>query len=502
MNDQHPLRAERLKKLDSLLAQGYNPYPSKFKRSHFAQELQTAYEGFSESGQFKGLDAVCVCGRITAFRGMGGASFLDLQDDSGRIQLFAHKDTLEAQYDWLLEHLDIGDFLGVEGHLFRTKRGELSIQVESFSLLSKSLLPPPEKWHGLKDTETRYRQRYLDLMSNQQTREAFRTRSKIVTAMRRYLDGQRFLEVETPVLQPLYGGAAARPFTTYHHKLDTTLYLRISDELYLKRLIIGGFERVYEIGRDFRNEGLSTKHNPEFTMMECYQAYADYHDMMTLCENLVAFVAKEALGSAKIQFQDHEIDLTPPWKRITLRQAILEHSGIDFQAHKTTEALAQAIHEAGLQVTPQKTWGKWVDELLSAFVEPRLIQPTFLTDYPLELSPLAKKKPEDPSLVERFEAFVGGFEIANAFSELNDPLDQRHRFEAELALQQKGDAETQPLDEDFITALEHGMPPTGGLGLGVDRLAILMTDRPSIRDVILFPTLRSVKLRTEATASK
>jgi len=490
MTEVNPLRAERLKKLQSLGSAGHAPYPARFDRSHLAQQLQAQGQGLTSAEQFAALPPVRVCGRITAFRQMGGASFFDLTDGSGRIQLYGEKEALGPQYEFLLAHLDIGDFLGVEGRLFRTKRGELSIQIALCTFLSKALLPMPEKWHGLKDTETRYRQRYLDLMSNEETRKAFRTRSHIVTAMRRFLDEAGFLEVETPVLQPLYGGAAARPFTTHHNKLDATLYLRISDELYLKRLIVGGFERVYEIGRDFRNEGLSTKHNPEFTMMECYQAYADYEDMLRLCEQMVASVAQAALGTTSISFQGKQIELAPPWTRMTLREAIRERTGVDFQAHPSLQALCSAIAAAGLEVAPQPTWGKTVDELLSKFVEPQLIQPTFLVDYPLELSPLAKRKADAPELVERFEAFCGGFELGNAFSELNDPLDQRGRFETEATLRRQGDEETQPLDEDFITALEHGMPPTGGLGVGVDRLTILLTDRPSIRDVILFPALR------------
>ncbi len=493
-SNSNALRQERLKKLASLQQQGHSPYPTKFERSHGAQQLQTDFENHTETEQFQELAAVTVCGRITALRRMGGASFLDLRDGSGRIQLYAEKDTLSEQnYELLMEHLDIGDFLGVSGQLFRTKRGELSIDIKNFQFLSKSLLPLPEKWHGLKDTEVRYRQRYLDLISNEETREAFRTRSRIVTAMRTFLDGESFLEVETPVLQPIYGGAAAKPFVTHHNKLDTDLYLRISDELYLKRLIVGGLERVYEIGRDFRNEGLSTKHNPEFTMMECYQAYADYEDMMRLTENMIAFIAQEALGTMEIEFQGHKIDLTPPWPRKTLRDAILEETGIDFLKHPTTETLIQAIKDARLKVTTQKTWGKWVDELLSVYVEPKLISPTFLTDYPVELSPFAKKHDGSDTLTERFEVFAAGFELGNAYSELNDPLDQRERFETEAKIENQGNGEINPLDEDFLTALEHGMPPTGGLGIGIDRLVILLTDRPSIRDVILFPTLRPVK---------
>jgi lysyl-tRNA synthetase class 2 len=358
-------------------------------------------------------------------------------------------------------------------------------------MLAKSLHPLPAKWHGLKDVEIRYRQRYLDLIANEEVRQLFVTRTRTVTAMRRFLDGRGFMEVETPILQPLYGGATARPFETDHHALDQTLYLRISDELYLKRLIIGGYERVYEIGKDFRNEGLSTRHNPEFTMMECYQAYADYHDMMTLTEEMIACIAQEVTGSAQITYQGHEISLTPPWRRITMRQALFDETAIDIEAHSSLERLRQAIAERGLRVDPTPTWGKQVDELFSEYVEPRLIQPTFILDYPVELSPLAKKKPDAPHLVERFEPFVGGLEMGNAFSELNDPLDQRARF-VELAKgREMGDEEVHPIDEDFVTALMYGMPPTGGLGIGVDRLMMLLTDRASIREVILFPQLRT-----------
>lgn len=492
MSEHNPLREERLKKLDALKACGVDPYPASFERTAWAHDLHARFDG-ADDATLAAQPGVRVCGRVSALRRMGKASFLDVRDGSDRIQLYAQQGALGEAYSALMDPLDLGDFLGVGGSLFRTKKGELSVQVETFTFLCKALLPPPEKWHGVKDTETRYRQRHLDLMTNEETREAFRTRSRIVSAMRACLDGQGFLEVETPVLQPVYGGATARPFTTHHHKLDTTLYLRISDELYLKRLIVGGFERVYEIGRDFRNEGLSTKHNPEFTMMECYQAYADYNTMMALTENLVAQVAQAALGTTQITFQGQTIDLSPPWRRVSLQQAILQHSGIDYRSHPTAEGLERAVRAAGLKVTAQKTWAKWVDELLSVFVEPTLIQPTFLTDYPFELSPLAKRKPGDPALVERFEAFCGGFEIANAYSELNDPLDQRARFEAEAQMRSQGDEETQPLDEDYLAAMEHGMPPTGGLGIGVDRLTILLTDRSSIRDVILFPTLRPVR---------
>ena len=423
---------------------------------------------------------------------MGRATFAHIADGSGRIQIYLRQDVLGPEgYDLFRREFDIGDFIGVTGHLFRTRMGEITLQVKAFTMLAKSLRPLPEKWHGLKDVEIRYRQRYLDLIANEEVRQLFVTRTRVVTAMRRFLDGRGFIEVETPILQPLYGGATARPFETYHHALEQKLYLRISDELYLKRLIIGGYERVYEIGKDFRNEGISTKHNPEFTMMECYQAYADYHDMMTLTEEMIAFIAKEVLGTTRITYQGHEINLTPPWRRIPLRQAILDEAGIDIEAHPSLESLRQAIAERGLRVDSKPTWGKQVDELFSEYVEPGLIQPTFIFDYPVELSPLAKKKPDAPHLVERFEPFIGGLEMGNAFSELNDPLDQRARF-IELAKgREMGDEEVHPIDEDFVTALMYGMPPTGGLGIGVDRLVMLLTDKASIREVILFPQLRT-----------
>ncbi|MFN4218103.1 MAG: lysine--tRNA ligase, partial [Candidatus Bipolaricaulia bacterium] len=437
-----------------------------------------------------------VAGRVTARRVMGGASFLDLRDGSGRIQLYGTADLLGDEHYELFTQIDIGDFLGVCGLVFRTKKGELSVRVEEFTLLAKALRPLPEKWHGLQDTEMRYRQRYLDLIANEHARRIAQCRSRIVSAMRRFLDNEGFLEVETPILQPLYGGAAAKPFTTYHNALDMTLYLRISDELYLKRLIIGGLEKVYEIGKDFRNEGISTKHNPEFTQMECYWAYADYTDMMALTERMISQIAREVLGSTRILYQGHEIDLAPPWKRVRFRDALLEHTGIDIASVRTLPELRAEIARRKLTVDPQPTWGKQVDELLKAYVEPKLIQPTFVLDYPIELSPLAKRKPDNPNFVERFEPFIGAMEFGNAFSELNDPIDQRERFLAQEAMHRAGDEEAQPLDEDFLTALEHGMPPTGGLGIGIDRLTMILTDAPSIREVILFPTLRTKSERS------
>ncbi len=488
MDASNPLREERLRKLMEWRQRGIDPYPARYARTHLAEELHRSFRDLP-AGSDSSTRAQ-VAGRVTARRVMGGASFFDLRDGSGRIQLYATADTLGKEPYELLTQIDIGDFLGVAGVVFRTKKGELSVRVEEFTLLAKALRPLPEKWHGLHDTEIRYRQRYLDLIANEQARRIAITRSRIVSAMRRFLDSEGFLEVETPILQPLYGGAAAKPFTTYHNALDMTLYLRISDELYLKRLIIGGLEKVYEIGKDFRNEGISTKHNPEFTQMECYWAYADYNDMMALTERMIFQIAKEALGSTRILYQGNEIDLSPPWKRIRLREALIEHTGIDIEYYRTLPELRAEIERRKLAVDPQPTWGKQVDELLKTYVEPKLIQPTFVLDYPIELSPLAKRKPDNPNFVERFEPFMGAMEFGNAFSELNDPIDQRERFLAQEALHRAGDEEAQPLDEDFLIALEHGMPPTGGLGIGIDRLTMLLTDAPSIREVILFPTLR------------
>jgi len=485
------LRAERLRKLEDLRAQGIDPYPARCERTHTAQQL---HERFSELPPGEETEEfVWVAGRITGRRVLGKASFWDLKDGTGRIQLLLSQDALgEERYELLLRDVDLGDFLGAYGRVVRTRRGELSVRVEDVQLLAKALRPLPEKWHGLKDREARYRQRYLDLLVNEPSRRTFETRSRIVRAMRQFLDERGFLEVETPILQPIYGGTAARPFTTYHNELEQTLYLRIAPELYLKRLLIGGFERVYEIGKNFRNEGISTRHNPEFTMLECYQAYADYEDMMELTEQMVYAIAQE-LGKEKLSYQGHDVDVTPPWRRLPLREALLEHTGLDLEELPTHEALWEAVQRKGLFVDQQPTWGRLVDELVSEYVEPKLIQPTFLLDYPKEISPLAKAKPEAPHLVERFEPFIGGLELGNAFSELNDPLDQRERFREQEEQRRRGDEEAHPLDEDFLLALEYGMPPTGGLGLGVDRLVMLFTDARSIRDVILFPALRPKK---------
>jgi lysyl-tRNA synthetase class 2 len=424
----------------------------------------------------------------------GKASFIVVKDGSAELQIFAALDTLgEAAYAEL-DGLDLGDFIGCEGVMIRTRRGELSLRAASWQLLTKTLRPLPEKFHGLTDVETRYRRRYLDLIVNDEVKEVFVKRAKIIRAVREFLDGRGFIEVETPVLQPLYGGAMARPFVTHHNELKRDLYLRVAVELYLKRCIIGGIDRVYEIGKDFRNEGISFKHNPEFTMLETYEAYVDYNHVMTMVEEMVAETAG-AVGDLKVTFRGHEIDLTPPWPRLTMRAAILDASGVDIgaEAVKDLLGLQAAIKAKGLddKVALTSTWGTQIDALFSEMVEPDLIQPAFITEYPLEMSPFAKACPHDARFVERFESFVAGMEISNAFSELNDPDEQRARFMQQVADLEAGDEEAHRLDEDFLEAMEHGMPPTGGMGMGLDRLVMLLTDSPSIRDVILFPQLRS-----------
>jgi lysyl-tRNA synthetase class 2 len=430
-------------------------------------------------------DRYRVAGRIAARRGHGKASFIDLVDRSGRMQLHARADNLGDESYERLTSLDLGDIVGIDGTAMATRRGELSLKVDDWALLAKSLRAPPEKFHGLEDMETRYRQRELDLIANEEARELFILRSKIISAIRRWLDERGFFEVETPVLQPLYGGAMARPFTTHFNALDRDFYLRIATELYLKRLIVGGLEKVYEIGKNFRNEGLSHKHNPEFTVLEWYEAYADYDDVARHLEELVSCVAIEVGYSG-------EIDFTPPWRRVTLTAAIEEATGLNVLELRGRDQLVAAAREKGIDLDPTETWPQLVDELLSKHVEPQLINPTFITDYPVELSPLAKMHRSTPGLVERFECFAGGMEFANAFTELNDPDEQRARFEDQKRQLAEGDEEAQPYDEDFVRALEHGMPPAGGIGVGIDRLVMLLSGRTSIREVVLFPAMRNV----------
>ncbi|MBC7250677.1 MAG: lysine--tRNA ligase [Anaerolineae bacterium] len=482
------LEKQRLTKLERIRQRGIDPYPPRVRRTHANQEAIAAFEQAGEDDEL----TVSVVGRLMSMRVMGRSTFAHIADGSGRLQIYLRRDDLgEEDYEFFKRDFDLGDIIGVTGPLFRTRTGEITVRVQSFEMLAKSLHPLPEKWHGLKDVETRYRQRYADLIANEDVRQVFITRARIVNALRRFLDARGFLEVETPILQPIYGGAAARPFVTYHNQLHQNLYLRISFELYLKRLIVGGYERVYEIGRDFRNEGVSYKHNPEFTQLEFYWAYADYNDLMDMTEEMIATVAQEVLGTTRITYQGHEIELAPPWRRITLRQAILEATGIDYEDYPDAESLYHAIREYGGAAEPKATRGKLIDPTLTNYVEDNLIQPTFLYDYPVEVSPLAKKKPDDPTHVERFEFFIGGMEMGNAFTELNDPLDQEQRFLEQGRAYAAGDEEAHPMDEDFLLALRYGMPPTAGWGMGVDRLTMLLTDQSSIRDVILFPHLRS-----------
>ncbi len=481
------IRASRIEKMEALRAEGIEPYPYKFDKTHENAALQRKYETLQAGEETE--DIVRVAGRIMASRNTG--MFIDLLDSSGKIQIFCHKENLTETDLKLLKRLDVGDIIGAEGTVRRTPRGELSIKVQKLMLLSKSLLPLPEKFHGLTDKETRYRQRYLDLIMNEEARDTLRKRSGIVSAIRQFFQEQGFMEVETPMLQTLAGGAAARPFVTYHNALDLEMYMRIAPELYLKRLIVGGIsEKVFELNRNFRNEGLSPKHNPEFTMLEAYQAYADYHDMMDLTENLMSEVAQKVLGSQTITYQGRTIHLEKPWKRITMIDAVREETGLDFDKISTRSEAEAAAKSIGLEVEPAWGWGKILEFIFEERVEPKLIQPTHVIDYPKETSPLAKVHRKDSRLVERFETRINGWEVANAFSELSDPLDQKARFEAQLAARESGDDEAHQLDEDYVTALEFGMPPTGGLGVGVDRLIMLLTDSPSIRDVIAFPTMR------------
>ena len=480
---------QRLQKLERIRALGINPYPHRYHRSHTTRQAIALLEQ-QEKGTIE-LAQVTVAGRITAIRKMGKSSFFDIHDGSGKIQLlFQNTDQLDEKDLKLFKDLDIGDIIGVEGSLLRTKSGEPTVSVTGFTLLAKSLQPLPEKWHGLSDVDKRYRQRYLDLIANAEVKKTFQVRSQIISAVRQFLNQRGFIEVETPVLQPSAGGALARPFTTHHHTLDQDFYLRIALELHLKRLIIGGFDRVYELGRTFRNEGISTRHNPEFTMLESYEAYADYNDVMNMVEQMVSEVGQQVLGTDKIDYGDDTINLKPPWQRIGLREAISEYSSIDFVQYPDVIRLAAKTKEIGLEVDPQKNWAKLVDELLSTFVKPKLIQPTFLIDYPVSMSPLSKNKPGDERVVERFQAFAGGMELANAFTELNDPLEQRERFVQQQKERQGEDEERWTIDEDFLLALEYGMPPTGGLGVGIDRLVMLLTNQQSIREVILFPQLK------------
>jgi lysyl-tRNA synthetase class 2 len=473
----------RLQKLAKLREKGVNPFGERFDRSHLLQDITDKFEELENQ-------TVTIAGRLISKRDQGKACFANIIDQSGNMQLYAKIDVLgEARYQDLLD-LDLGDIIGLTGKVFKTHRGQISVQIEDYKLLAKSVRQLPEKWHGLKDTDLRYRQRYLDLITNPEVMATFLKRSKIVSTIRRILDGQGFTEVETPALSVLAGGGHARPFTTHHNTLDLDLTMRIALELYHKRLIVGGFDRVYEIGHCFRNEGMDTRHNPEFTMLELYQSFADYQVMMEITEQIIGETAMAVCGTTQISYQGTSIDLTPPWPRISIIEAIKKYTGIDWlQIHSDEEAVA-AAGKLGVKIAPKATKGMVLDEICSEFVEPKLIQPTFLIDYPIEISPLAKKMAENPELTYRFELFIFGREMANAFSELNDPVDQRERFMQQAKEKAKGDEEAMVWDEDFLTALEHGMPPTGGMGMGIDRLVMLLTDSPSIRDVILFPLMK------------
>ncbi|MEW6274711.1 MAG: lysine--tRNA ligase [Bacillota bacterium] len=473
----------RLEKLAQLRESNIEPYGGKYPKTHLAREIADNFAAFQES-------RVSVAGRLMARRAHGKTTFADIQDISGRIQLYLRLNDLGEEAYALFGKLDIGDILGAEGKVFKTRMGEVTIAVEKFVLLAKSLRVLPEKWHGLKDVELRYRQRYLDLIMNPEVKETFVTRSRIVHAIRNFLDRRGFLEVETPMMHTIPGGAAARPFITHHNALDMDLYLRIAPELYLKRLLVGGFEKVYEINRNFRNEGISTRHNPEFTMLELYQAYADYYDMMKLTEELISTVAKEVPGGTQIAYQGEVLDFSPPYRRLTMIEAVRQYTGLDFALLEGDREAARAAAGLGIGAEPADTWGSLLNRVFEEKVEEKLIQPTFVFDYPIEVSPLAKRKEDDPRLTYRFELFISGREIANAFSELNDPVDQRMRFQEQVEKRLRGNEEAHMMDEDFLAALEYGMPPAGGLGIGIDRLVMLLTDSPSIRDVILFPLMR------------
>lgn len=491
------IRATRLEKVEQLRQLGLNPYAYRWESTHHAAQLQEKYADLPNGEEVE--VEVAIAGRIIARRVFGKLAFFGLQDETGTIQLYLDKkriDTTMAEIDpdafnHLKQLTDAGDILGAKGTIKRTEKGELSVFVNQYAILTKSLLPLPDKWHGLTDVAKRYRQRYVDLIVNPEVRQTFRRRAQITAGIRRFLEQQGFIEIETPVLQAEAGGADARPFITHHNTLEMDLYLRIATELHLKRLVVGGFEKVFELGRIFRNEGVSTRHNPEFTSIEIYQAYADYHDVMQLVENIITTVTREALGTLQITYQDEAIDLTPPWRRVTMHDLVQEKTGLDFNAFSSLDEAKVAAKQAGIQAVEECTSiGKLLNETFEQSCEATLIQPTYVIDYPVEISPLSKPHRSKPGLVERFELFVAGRETANGFSELSDPIDQRQRLEAQAARKAAGDLEAQGVDEDFLTALEYGLPPTGGVGIGIDRLVMLLTDCASIRDAIAFPLLK------------
>lgn len=482
LNEMLKIRREKLAKLQEM---GKDPFKvEKYNLTHHSIDIKENFE------ELEGK-TVSIAGRMMSKRIQGKASFINIQDQEGRIQCYVREDRIGEDYSLFVTY-DIGDIIGITGEVFRTQKGEISVKANEVILLSKSLQILPEKFHGLKDQDLRFRQRYVDLIVNPEVKNAFLIRNKAVKALREFLDNRGFLEVDTPILATIAGGASARPFITHHNTLDIDMYLRIANELYLKRLIVGGFEKVYEMGRMFRNEGMSIKHNPEYTAMELYEAYADYNDMMEITENIVAYMAEKALGTTKINYQGTELDLTPPWKRISMQEAVKIYAGVDFDEIKTDEEAVEIAKQKGIEIKPEMSRGQVINDLFEEYAEKHLIQPTFITHHPVEVSPLAKRNPENPAITNRFEAFVNTWEIANAFSELNDPIDQRGRFMDQLRQRELGDDEAQMLDEDFLNALEVGLPPTGGLGIGIDRVMMLLTDSASIRDVILFPTMKPI----------
>lgn len=487
LNDQFLVRRE---KMNQMRENGIDPFGKRFDRTNLANELIGEYNSLENEVLEEKSISVTLAGRIMTKRGKGKAGFAHIQDLSGQIQIYVRMDAIGEEQYKVFTSADLGDIIGVTGVLFKTKTGELSIKVKDFVFLSKALRPLPDKFHGLKDVEQRYRQRYLDLIMSQESKQTFITRSKIIQSMRRYLDDHGYLEVETPMMHAIAGGAAARPFITHHNALDMPLFMRIAIELHLKRLIVGGLEKVYEIGRVFRNEGVSTRHNPEFTMIELYEAYADFRDIMSLTENLIAHIAQEVLGTTQIKYGEYDVDLQPEWKRLHMVDAIKEYTGVDFWKEMSVEEARQLAKENGVEITEHMQYGHIVNEFFEQRVEEKLIQPTFIYGHPVEISPLAKKNEEDPRFTDRFELFIVAREHANAFTELNDPIDQRERFESQLKEREQGNDEAHMMDEDFVEALEYGMPPTGGLGIGIDRLVMLLTNSPSIRDVLLFPLMR------------
>lgn len=490
------IREERIKKLKEIRESGVDPFSyTKFKRSHMIKGIIEKYLKIKTNEKLEN-EKVSIAGRIRAIRRHGGGSFFDLEDFDGKIQIWINLDAVGKNVYELFEKVDVGDIAGVKGYIFKTAKGELSVWVEEFDLLAKSIRPLPSKWFGLKDVEKRYRERYVDLIMNPEVKEVFIKKSKIIKAMREFLDSKGFLEVGTPVLQPIYGGALAKPFITHHNALNRDLYLRVADELYLKRLIVGGLEKVYEIAKDFRNEGIDTRHNPEFTQMEFYQVYIDYHGVMKLAEEMIFFIAKKVLGTTKIRYKDYDIDLKLPWTRISMLDSIKKYVGVDVEK-ESIDNLKKFLKEKRLDVKNDVTKGEIMIILFDELVQPQLIQPTFVLDHPVEISPLAKKKPDNSRLTERFELFIGTEECGNAFSELNDPIDQRERFEQQGKRRAAGDEEAHAMDEDYIRAMEYGMPPTGGFGIGIERLTMLLTNSPSIRDVILFPQLKEIEKKKE-----